>query len=194
MIFQPKAFTLGAGAGMLIIFGAWVGQPKGPVSSLSSENRHVAILAAQTESSVTAFPSSEPTLRPTAAPTPRPSLESTPAVTATPKPTPTETPTPIPPVDGAQLDQWFTQYAGHYSVDRELLRRIAVCESKLNQMAVNGPYGGLYQFTESSWRSTRIAMSENSESSLRFNAEEAIKTAAFKISVSGTGAWPTCSR
>jgi hypothetical protein len=35
-------------------------------------------------------------------------------------------------------------------------------------------------------------MGLNPDPELRFNAEEAIKTTAYKISRDGTGAWPVC--
>ena len=79
-------------------------------------------------------------------------------------------------------------------IDEQLLKYIAQCESKMNPQAVNGPYGGLFQFTSRTWITTRQAMPADSNSDLRFNPEEAIKTAAFKISRGGLGAWPSCNK
>jgi hypothetical protein len=144
-------------------------------------------------------PTPTPTLIPTNTPTPIPTLTPTPTDTPTPKPTliptPTQTPTPTSvPVTSNQLDGWFTQYSNHYSIDRQKLWNIAVCESGLRPNATNGIYGGLYQFSASAWHSTRSNMNENPDPDLRFNPEEAIKTAAFKISVSGYNAWPNCGK
>lgn len=123
-------------------------------------------------------------------------ITETPIPTATRTPTPafTPTPTPRPTLSPSSLDDLFTTYASRYNVDRELLKRIAFCESKFNPAAVNGIYGGLFQFSESAWRITRLRMGENQQPELRFNGEEAIKAAAFKISRDGTAAWPNCSK
>jgi len=128
-------------------------------------------------------PTPSPTLTPT--PTPKP--------TSTPAPTLTPTPTPIP-VTGEQLDRWFTQYANHYSVDRSLLWRIAACESGLKTNVTNWIYGGVFQFSPNTWRANRTLMGMDTNPDLRFNPEEAIKTAAFVLSTRGAGAWPSCSK
>ncbi len=128
-----------------------------------------------------------PTVTPS--PTPRP--------TQTPKPTPFPTSTPLPVFPAFskdQLNHWIKHYSSLYSVSEELLKKIAVCESKLNPKAQNGPYAGIYQFSSNTWKSTRGTMNLDSDPNLRFNAEEAIKTAAFKISISGPGAWPNCMK
>ena len=92
------------------------------------------------------------------------------------------------------LEELFKRYSGEYGVDEKVLKRIAYCESHYNSGAVNGPYGGMFQFTVSSWLSARNRMGLDSNSDLRFDSEEAIKTAAFKISQDGTAAWPACSK
>lgn len=126
-------------------------------------------------------PSPTPTVTPTLTPTPIPS-------------TPTPSPAPPPVVAPADLDPLFSKYSSEYGVDKELLKRIAQCESHMNSGAVNGDYGGMYQFATQSWISTRGAMGQNTDPSLRFNAEESIKTSAYKISKGGIGAWPNCNR
>lgn len=73
-----------------------------------------------------------------------------------------------------------------------MLKKIAVCESKLNPQARNGDYGGMYQFSSGAWINVRRAMNDNDNPELRFNAEESINTAAFKIATSGTSGWPNC--
>lgn len=141
-----------------------------------------------------------PTITPSPIPTitPSPTLTPTPTTTPTPKPTntpaPTTTPTPtIPPVTSEQLDTWFTQYSSQYSVDRQRLWNIAVCESGLRTQATNGIYGGMYQFSPSTWYSTRNQMNLDTNPDLRFHAEESIKTAAFLLSSRGHSPWPNCS-
>lgn len=117
-----------------------------------------------------------------------------------PKQNPLASPSPIPispkPQHQSQtlFDQLFEKYASEYGVNPETLKRIARCESGFNPHAANGPYCGMFQFHASTWTSNRKAMGLDPDLSLRFNAEEAIKTAAFKISRDGTGAWPVCSQ
>lgn len=131
-------------------------------------------------------------------PTPTPSPSNTPTPTLTPiPPTPTETPTltTVPIINApAGLEELFTKYSSEYSVDKELLKRIAHCESGLNPGAATSLYGGLYQFSESLWVSTRTLMGQSSDPSLRFSAEESIRTAAFMISQNHLGIWPNCSK
>ena len=92
------------------------------------------------------------------------------------------------------LEVLFDKYSQQYQVASGLLKKIARCESSFNPRAVNGPYGGMFQFLASTWQSNRRAMGLDPNPSLRFNPEEAIKTTAFKISRDGTGAWPVCGR
>lgn len=126
---------------------------------------------------------------------PSPISEPTPTPTPRPTPKPIPTPTPLPTAATAvQMDTWFTQYSGSQSVSIEMLRKIAVCESGYNQFAQNEIYGGLFQFSSSTWVSTRLQMNADSNPDLRFNAEEAIKTAAFRIATIGSAAWPNCSK
>lgn len=93
-----------------------------------------------------------------------------------------------------QLALLFAKYSHEYAVDKQILERVAWCESSFNPEAVNGPYGGLYQFITSTWISSRQAMGLDINPALRFNPEEAIRTASYKISRDGLGAWPVCSR
>lgn len=112
---------------------------------------------------------------------------------ATPKPTATPVPVALPESD---LDSLFEKYAGQYGVSAIAMKHIAQCESGLNpgSLSKNGLYGGLFQFVSSTWSGNRRAMGEDPDPNLRFNAEEAIKTAAFKISRDGYGAWPVCGK
>jgi hypothetical protein len=84
------------------------------------------------------------------------------------------------------------KYASEYGVDKNMMIGIAKCESGFRENAVNGPYAGIYQFVSGTWISNRRAMGLDTNLNLRFNAEEAAKTAAFKMSRDGFGAWPVC--
>lgn len=112
----------------------------------------------------------------------------------------TITPAPETPVIKAETiltsehDPLFDKYAAEYNLDKNIMKHIAKCESGFRPEAVNGPYGGMFQFISSTWVSNRRAMGADQNPDLRFNAEEAIKTAAFKMSRDGFGAWPACSR
>lgn len=138
---------------------------------------------------------SQPTVTVTNTPiptsTPIPSPTPTPTLTPKPSSTPTPTITPIP-VTNQQLDSWFTKYSNYYSVERDRLWSIAVCESKLNPNAKSGDYAGLFQFAQSTWQITRKLINLDPNPDLRFNPEEAIKTAAFKISTGGLSSWKNC--
>lgn len=120
-------------------------------------------------------------------------------ITETPIPPPTRKPTSTPtittiPIPAGTLEDWFSKYASKESIDRESLKRIAVCESGLNANARYRDYGGLFQFSTSSWTSTRTNMNLSIDPNLRYNPEEAIKTAAFKVATEGIHAWPNCNK
>jgi len=148
-------------------------------------------------------PTQTPTIQPTKPPTPRPTITPPPTV----KPTapavlpkyiePTNTPTPKPTaisksLTGPQMDALFSKYATQYNIDREQLRRIAICESNLNPQAKNINYVGMYQFGQPAWISNRTAMGLNTDLTLRTDPEESIKTAAWMISQGKASAWPNC--
>jgi len=105
----------------------------------------------------------------------------------------TASPSPIPqPVTSS--NDLYEKYGIQYNVKPETLREIAWCESQFRADAVNGPYAGLFQFSSGTWVTTRVAMGLDSNPDLRFNADESIKTAAFKISQGGLSLWPNCSK
>lgn len=139
---------------------------------------------------VSPLPKTTPLPTPTDTPTP------TPTPTDMPIPTPTETPTPtptqVPALAASDIDHLFTLYASKYGVDINMLRKIAVCESGYNTMALNGDYAGMFQFAQQTWNVVRSRMGENPDVNLRQNAEEAIKTAAYYIANGGSNAWPNC--
>jgi hypothetical protein len=148
----------------------------------------------------------QPTLTSTLTPTKRPTNTLTPTlnptITPTFKPTPTQTisltssPTPttilIPKYSSQDINGFIDRFAGQYAVDPNVLRYIAICESGFNASAVNGPYVGLYQFGTSSWTTNRSIMGEDTNTSLRYNAEEAVQTAAYMISKGKQNQWPNC--
>lgn len=117
-------------------------------------------------------------------------------IAATPNPVTKPVIPKITPMEPSVLDALFVKYGQEYGVSSEVLKRIAQCESGLRPEALskNGLYGGLFQFVSSTWSSNRRAMGLDPDPALRFNAEEAIKTAAFKISQGGIGAWPHCGK
>jgi soluble lytic murein transglycosylase-like protein len=116
--------------------------------------------------------------------------------TSTPIPLPTRIPTPTvvsqPRFSPEQIHAFIERFAAQYSVDPNVLRHIAVCESGFNPDAVNGPYAGLFQFTKSTWKSNRLSLGEDTNTDLRFNAEEATQTATYLISQGKKDIWPNC--
>jgi len=151
---------------------------------------------------ITKEPTNTPTLTPSGPealsgrrPTPTLTLTPTPIPTYTPTLSPSPTPTPIPVIlTSSELENLFSKYANQYSVDKEVLKKIAKCESNFNTNAVFKDYAGLFQFATSSWISTRNLMGQDNNPGLRTNADEAIKTAAFKISRGELNAWPNCNK
>jgi soluble lytic murein transglycosylase-like protein len=101
---------------------------------------------------------------------------------------------PIVSANEVQLETYFDAFSKEYGVSKEVLKTIAYCESGIRPQATNGPYGGMFQFTQGTWISNRKAMGLEPNPNLRFDAREAIKTAAFKISRDGVSAWPVCGK
>ena len=111
------------------------------------------------------------------------------------KPTSEPVNTPVPaPTAPTDLESLFQQHAATHGVNPSIMKKIAQCESGMRPEAANGPYGGMFQFNSSTWVSNRKAMGKDPNPSLRYNAAEAIETAAFKMGRDGYGAWPSCSR
>lgn len=163
------------------VFAHFSPKDKPAVSGINSQNTSSPLPTVSATSSPTATPT------PTATPSPIP--------TPTPKPKPTPSPLPtVKPYTSTDMDGWFREYSQQYNVKEEILKKIAVCESYLNPLAKNGPYAGLFQFNETSWRSARNSMGLDPHPNIRYDPHEAIKTAAFKIGRDGPGAWPSCSK
>jgi hypothetical protein len=131
------------------------------------------------------------TITPTDTPTPT----ATPVPTITPTTTIIPSPTPYPVIIVPKdLEELFSKYSSEYSVDKELLIRIANCESSLNPNTVTKNYTGLFQFAEPIWIQTRNLMGRNPDTGLRLSAEESIRTAAYLIAQEHLGLWPNCGK
>jgi hypothetical protein len=134
---------------------------------------------------------------PTDSPTPTP-MASASLTTIAPKltPVPTKTPTPVPvpaAATSAEINGFIDRFSSQYSVDPNVLRHMALCESGFNSSAVNGNYVGLYQFAPTTWKNIRKEMGEDENKDLRFSAEESVQTAAYAFSKGKTGIWPNCN-
>ncbi len=143
-----------------------------------------------TESSTTSSqlsPTHIPTLIPTPTNIPMPIIPIIPLTII-----PTLTPAPLITLQQSNYESLFDQYSQEYGVDRELMKRIAKCESRINPGSKNGIYGGMFQFAEQTWISTRNQIGLDPNPDLRFSAQDAIQAAAFKISRGGIGAWRGC--
>jgi len=139
------------------------------------------------------FPSPTPTMTPIPTATSTPTPTNTPTPTLIPLPTSTPTPTPTPTsFPSTSFESYFDEYSSKYQVSKDLLKKIAFCESGVNPGAINGEYGGMYQFTIETWKATRDMMGVDNNPDLRFGAKEAIETAAFKIANKGERAWANC--
>lgn len=149
------------------------------------------------ESTPSPKPTKTPTPKPspTNTPTPKPTIVPTPEPTPTPDPTPTPVPTPTPDVwSPPDMEPTFARYAGQYGIDKNILERLANCESHFNINSINGDYVGMFQFGSNTWISTRQQMGEDSNLALRSDIDASIKTAAYLISVRGASPWPSCLR
>lgn len=130
--------------------------------------------------------------------TPIPMETATPTATATPVPTPkpTKKPTPVPtptPISPAEVSAFVDRFATQYSVDVNVMRHIALCESGFNPNVINGPYVGLFQFDPTTWKDLRLEMGEDSNINLRLSAEESAQTASFAVSIGERNIWPHCN-
>ena len=131
----------------------------------------------------TITPTATPTIIPTNTPIPQPT--STPRPTATPTPLPTLAPLP-------DLESLFQKYSTEYAVAKDLLKRIASCESGFNSQADTGTYAGMFQFASQTWINARNSMGLDPNPDLRKNPEEPIRTAASMIQRGQQTAWKNC--
>ena len=81
-----------------------------------------------------------------------------------------------------------------YGVDAGRLQRLMMCESGGNPNSVGGGgrFHGLFQYMSSTWASTSNGAGFAGVSI--YDARAQIYATAWKISVSGYGAWPVCGR
>ncbi|NIM02882.1 transglycosylase SLT domain-containing protein [bacterium] len=147
------------------------------------------VLSQQSEVEVSPSP---PPPSPSPSPSPSPLPSPSPKPSPLPSPSLSPSPSPPPPASAEEINGFIEQYAGQYGVDPHILRHIAICESGLNPLAENLAYGGLYQFTPSSWKKYRGLLGEDPNPDLRFNAEEAVQTAAYALSLNQAYIWPNC--
>ena len=168
-----------------VIFFAFVGinkiKQENAIIVMGTQNKSIPALANKT--------SRIPILTPLQ--TPKPTFLITPPPTSTPIPIPTDISPTSEPLNAALL---VSKYAQEYEIDEHILFTIGQCESGFNATSANDPYGGIYQFHYSTWASIRNLMGLDPNPDLRFNPEESIRTAAFKIAKDGTSAWPACSK
>lgn len=156
------------------------------VWSLLNYKNSESVLGSEIEISPTVIPTLIPTLTPSPTATPTPSPSPTPTLI------PTPTSIPMPKYTSAEINGFIDRFAGQYGVDPNVLRHIAVCESGFNSQAVNGPNAGLYQFTKNSWITNRKLIGEDPNPDLRFDAEEAVQTTAYLLSLGKYYMWPNC--
>lgn len=176
-----------------VIYAEEFDTPKIQQETAHVEQPQENVLSAITEVFISPTPTAThtPTPTPTFTPSPTPTNTLTPTPTAT--FTPTTTPTPLPPPPSPEeIDKHFTEFSAEYDVDITLLKHIAHCESRYNPGAVNGPYAGMFQYVDTTWIATRNDMGLDPNPDLRFDAKEAIRTSAFKISRGGQNAWRNC--
>jgi hypothetical protein len=185
---------------IFLIFQLFFHKPASPASAFVIDEKNPEIqlftMVRRPKDVMKPIPSGNPTPLPTFTPTPTPTHTPTPTPTPTSTPTPTPSPTRPPPPPPGDLDNYFKRYAAEYNADEGLMRKIAVCESGYNASSHNTTYdyAGMYQFSKETWMNTRSQMGQDNNPDLRFNAEESIKTAAFKISRGGAGAWAVCAK
>lgn len=147
-----------------------------------------AVLSVNVAPSPTLIPEESP--GPTLTPTPIPSK--TPQATASPTVKPTPTPVPQPVFSSQEINGFIDRFASQYGVSSDVLRHLALCESGFNPTAVHLGYAGLYQFGSTTWKNIRNSFGEDPSPDLRVNAEEAVQTAAYAISIGKSGIWPNC--
>jgi len=195
MNISPKHFLLGMVVGFVIFFtSVKISETKQKDSVMATGIQDESMLALAKEvvdQTPTPTPTTTPIATPSLTPMPTQIPKSTPVITPT--TAPTTIPTVIPTFQPFNAISLVSKYAQEYGVDEHVLFTIGQCESGFNATSTNGPYGGIYQFHYLTWATIRNSMGLDPNPDLRFNPEESIRTAAFKIARNGTGAWPACS-
>lgn len=98
---------------------------------------------------------------------------------------------PVPTMN--ELEVMFQAYGNYYGVNPKQLRHLALCESRFRPWVTNGIHAGMYQYNPRTWSATRERMRQDPNPDLRFDAEESVKTTAYKIANEGSGAWVVCT-
>ena len=160
---------------------SWVLSKQGQAGQVLAEE----VVEATPVPTLSPTPSSSPSPSPTPSPTPKP--------TVTPSPSPSPSPLTVTFYTSQQVNELVDKYAGEYGVSPHVLRHVALCESGFDPLANrNEPYAGLYQFGPVTWGKYRDKMKENEDAALRFDAQAAVKTAAYVFSLDSQGIWPNC--
>lgn len=106
-------------------------------------------------------------------------------------PTPTLTTTPSP-ANSKDVNEYIDRFSSQFGIDPNVLRYVAICESGFRSNVTNGPYVGLFQFDSGTWKNIRKEIGEDTNPTLRFEAKDAVQTAAYAISKGKTKLWPNC--
>lgn len=150
------------------------------------------VLGEESAATQTPVQTETPSPEPTNTETPEPTETASPTATKTPTPKPTETPIPQPTFSSQEINGFIERFSAQYSVSPDILRYIAICESGFNPNAQQSGYAGLYQFGPITWKNSRKEMGEDTNTDLRYNAEEAVQTAAYNLHINNAGIWPNC--
>lgn len=90
--------------------------------------------------------------------------------------------------------EWINDAALKYGIDAAKMQRMMICESGGNPNSVGGGgrFYGLFQYLPSTWAGASAGAGYAGASI--FDPKAQIYVTAWKISVSGYGAWPICGR
>ena len=176
------------GVGVAITFGGhfFAEAKRGKVLGLVSP---VAEITASP--SMTLIPTASPSATPAATPSAVLTIKITPNPTKKPTLKVTAVPTPTAETSG-EVNELINRFSAQYGVDPNVIRHIAICESGFRSNAKHGPYIGLFQFGETTWINIRKEMGEETNSDLRYSAEESVQTVAYAVSKGKGGIWPNC--
>lgn len=125
----------------------------------------------------------------TVLPSPTPSATPRPTQKVTPKPKPKPTPTPE---SSELINKLIDRYSNEYGLDPNVMRNMVICESGVNSRATNGVYAGLFQYDKATWIRIRSEMGKETDTELRYSAEEAIRTTCYAIAKGKKKLWPNC--
>jgi len=86
----------------------------------------------------------------------------------------------------------ITKASEQYGVDGAKMYRVMMCESGGRANAVGAGFYGLFQYVPSTWANASVGAGYAGASI--YNPEAQIYVTAWKVAVSGWGAWPVCGR